>query len=54
MLESGTIATVAEITGKEKINASHVSRVLRLKLLAPAIVEAILAGWQGRRCHYRS
>ena len=50
MLESGTIATVAEITGKEKINASHVSRVLRLKLLASAIV----AGWQGRRCHYRS
>jgi hypothetical protein len=30
----------------ENINASHVSRVLRLILLAPKIVEAILDGRQ--------
>ena len=47
MLESGTVGTVAEIAAKEKINASYVSRVLRLTLLVPAIVEAILDGRQG-------
>ena len=30
----------------EKINASYVGRVLRMTLLAPEIVEAILAGRQ--------
>ena len=31
----------------EKINASYLCRVLRLTLLAPSIVEAILDGRQG-------
>lgn len=44
MLESGRLATIAEIAAAEKINASYVSRVLRLTLLAPDIVEAILSG----------
>ena len=35
---------VSEIAAKEKINPSYVSRVLRLTLLTPAIVEAILDG----------
>jgi hypothetical protein len=44
MLESGSHATIAEIAAAEKINASYVGRVLRLTLLAPDIVEAILGG----------
>jgi hypothetical protein len=46
MLETGAVATVTEIAARERINASYVSRVLRLTLLAPAIVEAILDGRQ--------
>lgn len=38
------VATVEEIAAAEKINASYVSRVLRLTLLAPEIVESILDG----------
>lgn len=44
MLETGRYATIKEIAKAEKINPSYVSRVLRLTLLAPAIVEAILSG----------
>ena len=46
MLENGTHATIAEIAAAEKINESYVGRVLRLTLLAPDIVEAILGGRQ--------
>ena len=46
MLESGEYATIAEIAAAEKINESYVGRVLRLTLLAPDIVEAILGGRQ--------
>ena len=46
MLESGVVSTVGEIAVREKINKSYVSRVLRLTLLAPWIVEAILDGRQ--------
>jgi hypothetical protein len=44
MLEMGRYATVTEIAKAEKINPSYVSRVLRLTLLAPATVEAIVHG----------
>lgn len=44
MLESGTHATIAEIAAAEKINESYVGRILRLTLLAPDVVEAILSG----------
>ncbi len=44
MLEIGRFGTLAELAAAEKINASYVSRVLRLTLLAPEIVEAILDG----------
>jgi hypothetical protein len=44
MLEIGTYATIAEIAVAEKINESYVGRVLRLTLLAPEIVEAIMNG----------
>ena len=46
MLETGAVTTVTEIAAKEKINPSHVSRVPRLTLLAPDIVETILDGRQ--------
>lgn len=46
LLESGVHTTVDDIATAEKINPSYVSRVLRLTLLAPAIVETILDGRQ--------
>jgi hypothetical protein len=46
MLENGTHATIAEIAAAEKINETYVGRVLRLTLLVPDIVEAILSGRQ--------
>ena len=46
LLETGAFATVEEIATAEKINASYVGRILRLTLLAPEIVEAILDGRQ--------
>ena len=46
MLETSANVTIREIAAKEKINESYVSRVLRLTLLAPEIVEAILDGRQ--------
>ena len=44
--EFGRFATINELAAAEKINFSYVSRVLRLTLLAPDIVEAILDGRQ--------
>lgn len=42
MLETGKYTTIREIAKAERINPSYVSRVLRLTLLAPATVEAVL------------
>ena len=47
MLESGEFFTIAELTEREGITSSYITRVLRLTLLAPDIVEAILDGRQG-------
>ncbi len=44
LLESGAYATVDDLAKAEEINPSYVSRVLRLTLLRPSIVEAILDG----------
>jgi len=44
LLEAGVYETIEEIAAAEKINSSYVSRLLRLTLLAPATVEAILGG----------
>ena len=46
MLETGKYATIREIAAAEKISESYVGRVLRLTLLAPDMVEAILGGRQ--------
>lgn len=47
MLESGEFATIAELAEREGIAPSYMTRVMRLTLLAPDIVEAILDGKQG-------
>ena len=49
LLENGTYRCLDEIAKAEKIGPSFVSRVVRLALLAPDIVEAILAGKQPAR-----
>src|SRR3954465_10309177 len=46
LLEEGHYGSVVELADAEKINKSYVSRVLRLSLLAPPIIEAILNGRQ--------
>ena len=47
MLESGEFTTIAELAEREGIAPSYMTSVLRLTLLAPEIVEAILDGRQG-------
>ena len=44
MLDEGVYTSVSEIGDAENISKSYVSRILRLALLAPDIIEAILAG----------
>ena len=46
MLESGRYVSLTELAAAERINLSYMSRVLRLTLLAPDIVEVILDGRQ--------
>jgi len=47
MLDSGEFANVVDLARHEDIAVSYLTRVLRLTLLAPDIVEAILDGRQG-------
>jgi hypothetical protein len=44
LLDEGVYASVSEIGDAESISKSYVSRILRLALLAPDIVDAILGG----------
>jgi hypothetical protein len=46
MMEAGRYGTIEELAAAEEINSSYVSRLLRLTLLAPKIVESILDGRQ--------
>jgi hypothetical protein len=46
MLEDGTVASVSDIARVEKIDRGYAGSVLRLTLLAPETVEAILEGRQ--------
>jgi hypothetical protein len=46
MLESGEFTTMAELAEREGIAPSYMTRVLRLTLLSPDIVGAILDGAQ--------
>ena len=44
LLDEGVYTSVSEIGDAENISKSYVSRILRLALLAPDIVEGILVG----------
>jgi hypothetical protein len=44
MVERREYSTIREIAGVEKVNETYLGRVLRLTLLAPDILEAILCG----------
>jgi len=46
LIETGHYASAVELARKERQNESYVCRILRLTLLAPDIVEAILNGTQ--------
>jgi hypothetical protein len=46
LLETSEYSSSAELAKAEKVNDSYLSRILRLTLIAPDIVEAILAGCQ--------
>ena len=48
VLETGEFSTIAELAAREGIAPTYMSRVLRLTLLAPDIVEAILDGTQAQ------
>lgn len=49
MLESGEFATITELAAREGIAPPYLTRVLRLSLLAPDIVELILDGRHPRK-----
>jgi len=44
MLEAGEHGTVRELAKAERVNETYISRTLRLTLLAPNMVDAILDG----------
>ena len=46
LLETGVYGTIEELAAAEKSNSSYISRVLRMTLVAPAIVDATLNGTQ--------
>lgn len=48
MMESGEFATIAELAESERIAAPYLTRTMRLSLLSPDLVEAILDGRQPR------
>ena len=54
LLEAGTHASAADLAKADKVNDSYLSRVLRLTLLAPDIIEAILDGRQPKTLELRS
>lgn len=44
LLETGQVASMSELAKTFRVDPSYLSRILRLTLLAPDIVEAIVAG----------
>ena len=54
MLEEGKYRSAGELAEAEGVTRSFVNRLLRLTLLAPDIIEAILDGDRRRKCSSRS
>jgi hypothetical protein len=54
MADEGVCGTIEELAKREKINRGYMSRVLRLTLLAPDIVESTLDGRQRWGCGWGS
>ena len=52
MLDTGVHATLEELGRAKSVNGTYVSRILRLTLLAPDIVRAILDGRQPAGCSW--
>src|SRR5262249_47688924 len=48
LMEDGRYATMTELAAAENVDQSYMARILRLTLLAPDIIEAILDGREGR------
>ena len=46
LMESGKYSSMTELAAAEKVDQSYLSRMMRLTLLAPIIIEAILDGRQ--------
>ncbi|MEO5366436.1 MAG: hypothetical protein H7831_08795 [Magnetococcus sp. WYHC-3] len=44
LLESGEVATIKELAEKEGVEKSYLAKLLKLNILAPAIVDTILRG----------
>lgn len=44
LLDSGAFANIQDLAAAERLNSSYVARVLRLVLLSPAIIDALLDG----------
>ena len=47
LLDAGTYASISDIARAEKLDRTYVGDILRLTLLAPWVVEAIVEGRQG-------
>ena len=44
MLDSGEVESISALASRERLHKAHVCRMLRFTLLAPDIIEGILAG----------
>jgi hypothetical protein len=52
MLDTGVHATLEDLARAKGVAPSYVSRILRLTLLAPEVVEALLLGGSRRSCSW--